>query len=133
MSGLSPKLPLNISTEDGAYGLNKTYQEMVRQNFLNLILTNPGERIMDPIFGVGIRNFLFDMNNPSTYSEISSRIYNQVSKYLPFIEVSDVSFNSNDNNEQNDFGNYVYVRILYRILPLGYNISPPSSSKQGIP
>ena len=30
---------------------------MIKQNLKMLILTNPGERVMDPEFGVGIKQF----------------------------------------------------------------------------
>ena len=50
--GLSPKLPMSLHPADG-YRLTKTYKEMVKQNIKMLILTCPGERMMDPLFGVG--------------------------------------------------------------------------------
>jgi phage baseplate assembly protein W len=66
MAGLSPKLPLAPDNQDG-YALNRTYFEMVQQNLKHIILTNPGERIMDPLFGVGIKKYLFEQNTPSTW------------------------------------------------------------------
>ena len=60
MQGYSPKLPLAYdSTQDGNYALNKTLIDTIRQNLKMLLLTNPGERIMMPNFGVGIRTYLF--------------------------------------------------------------------------
>ena len=38
MNGLSPKFPLRFDYAGGAYALNKTYREMVKQNLKNLIL-----------------------------------------------------------------------------------------------
>ena len=55
----SPKLPLTSTDEDGPWGLNKTLLETTKQNFKNLLLTNPGERVMDTFFGVGLSRFLF--------------------------------------------------------------------------
>ena len=60
--GLSPKLPLQMDQRVGSYQLNRTYLEMINQNFKNLLLTNPGERIMDTRFGVGLSMFLFEQN-----------------------------------------------------------------------
>ena len=57
--GLSVALPLRIDPIDGAYGLNKKVSEVASQNLRMIILTSPGERIMYPEFGVGIRQFLF--------------------------------------------------------------------------
>ena len=63
MQGYSPKLPLVFDkTEDGPYGLNKTILETIKQNLKMLLLTNPGERIMNSDFGVGVRVFLFQQD-----------------------------------------------------------------------
>ena len=87
--GLSPKLPLIKDPQDG-YALNKTYLEMVKQNFKMLVLTSPGERIMYPTFGVGLRNFLFESADERTYDLIRERILQQTQKYMPFVEVSNI-------------------------------------------
>jgi phage baseplate assembly protein W len=91
MAGLSPKLPLTLDDSDG-YSLTKTYPEMVRQNLKNLILTVPGERIMDPLFGIGLKKYLFEQHDTSTYSKIFSVLVNQTQKYMPFIRIDDVHF-----------------------------------------
>ena len=57
MSGLSPKILVDTSNE-GGYTLNKTYRQVVKQNFKHLLLTEPGEKIMDKNFGVGLKKFL---------------------------------------------------------------------------
>ena len=64
-NGIAPKIPLKVDQVDGPYGLIKDYVELVKQNFKMLLLTNPGERIMNPDFGVGLRRYLFEMNGPS--------------------------------------------------------------------
>ena len=114
-SGLSPKLPLQLDVQDG-YSLNKTHIEMVGQNLKMLILTAPGERIMDPLFGVGIRNYLFEMNHSLTYEEIEVRISRQVNKYMPFLEVRTVFLGPDDVQEGDP--SLMKVQIEYFIKPL---------------
>ena len=36
-----------------------TTKEQVKSNLINLLLTYPGERVLNPQFGVGLRNYLF--------------------------------------------------------------------------
>ena len=93
MSGITPKLPLSFDNKHG-YNLIKKYKNLATQNLKNLILTSPGERIMDPTFGVGLRSFLFQLDHDLTRAEIISRIEDQVKKYLPFIQIDQVIFNS---------------------------------------
>mgnify|MGYP005826062935 CR=1 FL=1 len=115
-SGLSVQFPLTIDANSGFYGLNQTYSEMVAQNLKNLVLTNPGERMMDPRFGVGLRAYLFEPNIGVTYRNIRERIMMQVERYMPFVRVNNVVFNSKDHPDVDHA--YVSVNINYTILPL---------------
>ena len=83
MPGISPKLPLTRNSAEG-YRLTKTLVESVHQNFKMVLLTAPGERIMDPDFGVGLRNYIFRVDDAATYDEIREKIVEQASIYLPF-------------------------------------------------
>jgi len=56
-----------------------------------VILTSPGERVMYPEFGVGIRSYLFEQNTPATLGTIRQRIIQQVSTYLPYIALVNVN------------------------------------------
>ena len=115
MPGLSPKLPVTKDPVDG-FSLTKNYKEMIHQNFKNLILTSPGERIMDPNFGVGLRGYLFQQMTPLVFGDIEERIVQQVSTYLPFVEVLDILFSPEEDGE---FINSLAVRIEYFIAPIG--------------
>ena len=116
MSGLSPKLPLSTDNVDG-YTLIKSYNELVTQNLKNLVLTAPGERIMDPTFGVGIRNYLFEQNTSETHQEIATRIANQVSKYMPFLEVEAVFLSPREEVPDSEL-NSIEIQIKYFVKPL---------------
>ena len=96
MSGISPKFPLRSDRVDGSYQLNKTIIESVRQNLKNLILTSPGEKVMDPEFGVGVQRILFENFSDPAVSNIKNRITSQVRKYMPFVEVLDIDTSMGD-------------------------------------
>ena len=114
--GLSVKLPLYLDPDDGI-GLNKTYRESVKQNFLNLLLTIPGERVMIPRFGVGLKRFLFENDNVVVRSNIMAKINEQTNKYLPYIKITNIIFTSNLENHDIDL-NFLGIKIEYIILPL---------------
>jgi uncharacterized protein len=114
MEGIAVKLPLSYSNEDGPYALNKTLGENVRQNFRNLILTVPGERIMLPEFGVGLYQMLFEPMAGKTYQEITTRIYEQTERYMPFIDILAVRFSTAETDYLLD-ANEVKVSIEYNI------------------
>ena len=112
MPGIAPKLPLQTSPADG-YALTKTLKETMKQNFKMLVLTAPGERMMDPEYGVGLRNYLFDQNVTTTRSSLSSAIENQVQTYMPFLRIGNISFPESENP------NMLHVRIQYSIPNIG--------------
>jgi len=90
MPGIAPKLPIQPDPENG-FELIKTYGNLIKQNFKNLLLTAPGERMMDPEFGVGLRNFLFLNFSENPQIDIEETIVTQVTRYMPFLYLGDIS------------------------------------------
>ena len=117
--GLSPKLPLAKDPKDG-YALNKTYTDMIKQNVKMLVLTAPGERMMDPFFGVGLRNYLFLNKVQNTNHHIEAKIREQMNTYMPFVEIVDIQF-SQDVAEAE--GNDLQVYMSFTIVPLDITTS----------
>ena len=115
MAGLAPELPIRRDEVDG-YRLIKSFKDLAQQNLKMLVLTAPGERIMDPEFGVGLRNYFFEQKTPSTYSEIESRIRNQVAAYLPYIKILNVHFREPKDIE--NAHNVLSVKVEYFVAPL---------------
>jgi len=117
--GLSPALPLAVDYVDGPYRLTKTVVEAISQNLKNLIMTNPGERMMDPEFGVGIRQYLFELEDIDTQTEISGKIRQQVKKYLSAVKILDIRFTLGSNYKQDMISiaesNALHIHLLYQI------------------
>ena len=120
MSGLSPKFPLTYSGADGHYSLNKAYSSMIQQNLKNLVLTSPGERLMDSDFGVGLYNFLFELDSVDLRDELTTRISQQVTRYMPFVNIENIEVHSPSEEplyEQTQ-SNFLSVIINYEIPSL---------------
>jgi len=119
VSGISPKLPLYTDPVDGI-ALNKTLKQMTRQNLKMIILTSPGERIMHPKFGVGLRRYLFMNNTARTLSDIKKKIEEQVRVYLPSVNILSIKFVSENGDEirssfeSSSSSNYVHL-VNYEI------------------
>jgi phage baseplate assembly protein W len=114
MYGISPKLPLKVSNIDGPYGLTKSIGEAIKQNFKNLILTAPGERVMLPNFGVGLREYFFEPINSQTFQNIAGNIQEQKNMYMPFLVIEDIFFQTSDDNDSLSF-NEVGIEITYTL------------------
>ena len=116
--GLSPKLPLQMDQRVGSYQLNRTYLEMINQNFKNLLLTNPGERIMDTRFGVGLSMFLFEQKSDEVKSQIAARVNRQVTLYMPFITINQILFPEELGDVPVD-PNSLNMRVEYSVPSIG--------------
>lgn len=108
--GYSAQLPLQYDPEDGHYVLLKSIRAVGQQNLKMLVLTNPGERIMNPDFGVGISRYLFQQEGNFTSGAIQNRILSQVNKYLSYIEITNIEI-----FERTDLSNTFQVTIEYFI------------------
>jgi len=111
--GYSPKLPLQYDSIDGYYKLNKTLGEVMKQNIKMVVLTSPGERIMQPNFGVGLRNYLFEQDS-SVFPALKRRIENQVRKYVPYVRIVEISLiNLQDIPGESQPTNSMGLQIIY--------------------
>jgi len=113
MSSLGLKTPITYDSGDG-FTMLKTLPEVVRQNLKMLILTNPGERVMEPEFGVGIKQYLFSNFSESVPGKIKTKISEQVSIYMPGVIIQDIDFYSLDPDN-----NSIAFRIVYYLPNIG--------------
>jgi phage baseplate assembly protein W len=84
----------------------QTFKEQVKSNLINLLLTEQGERVNEPNFGVGLKRLLFEQN--INKENLEEKINFQIGFYIPEITLMSVSVGS-INNE-----NKVYLTISYR-------------------
>ena len=101
--------PLHENPTDPDLDITDPMDE-IKQNFKTLLLTRPGEKIGEPNFGIGIQNFLFEMNSIEVKQQINSRIRSQVIIYLSSINILNIDISSFENNESG-----VYVAITYYV------------------
>ena len=94
---LQPQLPFVKSSGTGFKEIEDINRSVI-QDFKSLLLTYPLERIGEPSFGVGLQRFLFEFPDENTKDNIQTIINEQTSKYLPFIRITNISFQSEDLN-----------------------------------
>jgi hypothetical protein len=72
-----------------------------------------GEKISDPLYGIGIEKYLFEFAGSDDRQEIITHITNQVEKYMSFVHLDDVRFE--DAPEENAR----YLTVVYSVPSLG--------------
>jgi len=111
MSRLSVKTPLGYDETDGPYTACHNMKEVAYQNLKSLALTNPGERIFEPDFGIGLRSRLFEHDTTSLRTELRQRIAQQVAAYIPYVHILGIEFTA-----QNDANSTLGIRLTYAIV-----------------
>jgi|TARA_Y100000296_G_C5011564_1_gene175350 phage baseplate assembly protein W len=113
MASFGVALPLSLDTADG-FVMLKDIRNLAKQNLKMLILTLPGERVMKPKFGVGLSRYLFENFGHDTMAQIESKIREQVSIYMPAIQIRSITFGNTDPDN-----NYLGIAIEYSIDSIG--------------
>ena len=77
--------PLEINDGHGYKTIRRDLPlEAVKFNLKNILLTNPGENLSDPEFGVGLRGFLFELETTQNAKNLRQRIINQIQRYANY-------------------------------------------------
>ena len=86
-TGVGVSLPFN---GPGVFNTNYTTKDQTKSNLINLVLTEPGERVYKPFFGVGLNSLLFEQNIDKDILQL--RIEEAIAKdeKLSQITISDV-------------------------------------------
>lgn len=82
----------------------------VIQAVYNLINTNIGERLYNPLYGCDIRSLLFENITPQTESVVTDRIRTAIENYEPRVKLSDVVV------EMSPDDNAVAISITFYLL-----------------
>ena len=108
MENINIAFPFKDSERGFYLKLNTTDTDAIKSDLMHLILTNKGERLYLPDFGTNLRKHLFDQLDGITESEIKTEISEAVKKYIPNLNVTEISIT---DSEQTQYG--VTVRIEY--------------------
>ena len=107
-----PDFPLVYDHIYGPYRPITSREKSYQRNFINLLLTNPGEWPMRPNLGIGLRRCLFDFSTSEQFMSLKSKIVGQLQRYLPQVKLMDLKFNSESNDIDN---NRVKIILIYAI------------------
>lgn len=86
------------------------YDEDVRQAILIILGTDPGERMMRPDFGAGLRAFVFEPLNPTTLEALRQRALEALVDWEPRIDVERVAASADPSAPGR-----VLVEMAYRV------------------
>ena len=82
----------------------------IKQAIVNLLLTNKGERLMNPTYGSDIRSYLFEPMDFGTANQIKNNIRDTIETFEPRIRVLQIS--ATPNFDDNGFD----ITMTYNVI-----------------
>jgi phage baseplate assembly protein W len=103
--GRGPRFPLRPG-RDGALAYVGG-EEIIRQSIETILDTEPGERVMLPTFGCGLRRYLMEPNTTATRSSMAQDIEDALGSWEPRIRLTGVAVTPGDDPS------LVWIEIAY--------------------
>ena len=99
-------LPFNAP---GVFRSNFTTKQAIKNNLINYFLTNPGERPLNPSFGGGLRNFIFEQISSGNLQGLKSKIQKDLERYFPLVNVLNLNVKGQEDS------NTINVNLSYSV------------------
>ena len=110
--------PFKNSPKGFFLNLNSDEQRAIKADLMHLLLTRKGQRLYNPDFGTNLLQYIFEPNDTTTLTDIKTEVINSVKKYLPKLNVKDITVTPNEDNE------YVAtIRLDYSITDDAFEIA----------
>ena len=97
----------------GVFTPNYTTKEAIKNNIINYFLTNPGERPANPLFGGGLRNFIFEQISFENLDFLKEDINTKLQQFFPDVVINEVEVIGNEDQ------NEVVVNLQYTVSNTG--------------
>jgi phage baseplate assembly protein W len=82
--------------------VSDTTEEEVRSNLIHLLLTKKGYRYYLPDFGTRLYEYIFEPLDGPTFSEIEGEIRDSVEKYMPGVQITNISITDASLGEEDE-------------------------------
>lgn len=91
--------PFKDSKQGFFIDLNADDNSAIKADLMHLILTIKGQRLYNPDFGTNLMRFIFEPNDGLTFQAINEEITTQVKKYLPNLNITNISIEESPESE----------------------------------
>jgi phage baseplate assembly protein W len=99
------KLPLQRG-QNGYFEQNFTSFDQAKSNLLNLLQTQQGERVMQPLYGSGLQNLLFEQMEDGIFeTRLQQVITDSVNFWLPYITIESIEVELTDQMKDENKAN----------------------------
>ena len=90
MKAIDMKYPITIGNT-GYFDMNYDTFSSEKTKLINLMSTGEGERIMQPLFGLGMEKYIFEPITSELQQRIQSEITNKITFWLPNLNIDKIN------------------------------------------
>lgn len=108
----------------------KTGVNQIKADLLQLLLTNPGERVMMPTFGTPLKELFFEPNDPALEIEATNMISNAILTWEPRIVVQNISIKAGVDRNDNRLNAFDAKDDVDHILMISIEFVDPENISQ---
>lgn len=101
-------LPMTI--RGVGFNMSSDYIDQLKSNIKSLLLTQKGERVMQPMLGSDLYSVLFEQGDSIFESRIENAIESTLGMWLPFVSVDSITV-TNNASSQNKFTVSIDFRV----------------------
>jgi len=115
---LNPNVAVGVNlpfSGPGVFTPNYLTSQAIKNNIINYFLTNPGEIIMNPTFGGGLRDYIFEQIAEDTLDFLKQDVEQKLEKYFPSVIINSLDVLRNDDD------NSVIVQLKYSVANSNIN------------
>ena len=96
-TGVGIKIPF-----DGATGINTTFttKDAIKSNLLNFLLTGKRERVLNPGFGSGLRELMFQPLTDTLKAQMEDLVLSGVNQFFPNVRINSLSVDLDPDNSK---------------------------------
>ena len=98
-----------------------TNEKSIIQSIKNLIYTNIGDRVFEPLVGSNVYNSLFELNDAATYESLKYNINLVIKQFEPRVELTDVTIDTT-NVDRNSLSISITFYIINNTTPITTSI-----------
>lgn len=92
------------------FSSNYQTKDAIKSNLINFFLTNPGERPLNPLFGGGLRDFIFTNIADDNLDSLQEDLSEKIGLYFPNIKIEDLIVSGDFDNNQID------ISLTYSVI-----------------
>lgn len=118
-----PFSSFSISGSSTPFNLNYTTREQIKSNLIIFFTTNKGERPLNPNYGGGLKDILFEQLTVNTFEIVEKRIKDNLSVYFPDVKLVNLEVLEDvDNNELKIVMSYTVFNNNEDTIEINFNI-----------